>query len=153
MSTIDRMKSIEGIDIPITRQDFRLALQLGCGICVPFYEIVKNFTYDSRTERFWVLEDETSCDDDEILLRNFYVEAKSDVESYDIETIQISALGAHERDNISVYYDVYAQSGTCLFNVSLARYLPSSNLKHKKIQPRVLSLLDLLSDACCQREP
>jgi hypothetical protein len=110
-STLDQLVSEAGINLRVTREEFRSGLEQGCGICVPFYKIVEGRRADDKTRCFEVFSGANPNGDGEILVRNYYATICPEGGPYDLEAITVSALGAEERDNISTVYDVYADYG------------------------------------------
>ena len=110
-SLLGQLVSEAGIDLRVTRKEFRLALEQGCRICVPFSETFRVSISESKNQPFWVFDDEDPSNDGDELVRNYYAATVPEGGPFDIEEMIGSPLGASERDYLTMRYHVYADKG------------------------------------------
>lgn len=109
---LEELVSGAGINLRVTRREFRLALEQGCGICVPFYQSVRGYrSSDGPLQSFWVFDYEDAGNDDTELVRNYHATTTPDGGPYDIERLEVTPLGPEDRGNSSILFELYADKG------------------------------------------
>ena len=109
---LDELVSEAGIDLRVTRREFRLALEQGCGICVPFYQNVRSYgSSDGPLQSFWVFDYEDASNDDPELVRNYHATTTPDGGPHDIERMWVTPLGPKDRGNSGAFFELYADKG------------------------------------------
>ena len=116
---LDQLVSEAGIDLRVTRREFRLALEQGCGICVQFYEAFHGSRLlKPKLKNFYVFDNEDPANDDTELVRNYHASTNSEGGPYDVEELRVTPLGAKERRNWGTIFELYADEGK-MFSLSL----------------------------------
>ena len=128
-----KLLSDAGLDIYVRQSTFRKGVQSGCTICKALHESAVNWGVDDRFSKFCLAETSTQLESrqdprdvsghaDEELIVNYHadtipnfsarsgrkLEQGRTLDLYDITELQVSPLGAHERDNWASHYDIFA---------------------------------------------
>jgi hypothetical protein len=109
-SKLDQLVSEAGIDIQISRGEFKSAIQDGCGICVPLYENLRS-SPEEDIKPFWVFDGEEAAKDEHELVLNYHASTVPRGHRYDISEMKVAPLGRHKRGNNDQIFDVYADHG------------------------------------------
>jgi hypothetical protein len=111
-SILDRLVSEGGIDLRITKKDFRSAIEQGCSFFMPFYTRVAIEAKDCpELQPFCVLDNKDPCDDGQELTINCSATTKPDGGPYDIQSLKIEDITGITEGATAVVYDVFANIG------------------------------------------
>lgn len=118
-SALDQLLSEAGINLRVTRWEFRSSLEKGCSICVPLYgnsgpRGLQGWVEDSRTGSFRFFDDEDPSDDDQGLTFKYWAEVRAKGGPYDIHRLKVAALQGKRSLLCDLNYHVYASHGNML---------------------------------------
>jgi hypothetical protein len=108
-----------GIDHRVSRQNFRSAVEQGCGICVPFYERLREIDWRPEFRPFWVFDDDDPSVDDQELVINYTAEINLEGGSYNVEKLEVDPCSGEERGNHCTSYYLYAEHGNNMLSFRL----------------------------------
>jgi hypothetical protein len=114
-SMLDRLVSEGGVDLRVTRKDFRSAIEQGCSFFTPFYTRVKIEAKGCpELQPFRVLDDKDPCDDAKELTINCSATTKPDGGPYDIQSLKLEDSTGITEGATAILYEVFANVGKML---------------------------------------
>ena len=143
---LTQLLSNAGLDVYVPRSTFHEAVQSGCTICKALNDIAETRTFDDLLSKYCLRASsmelapshefgdkqlDTAQLQDEVLVINFHAdtipvshiipgheqEQSQPSSPFDIKEIQVSPLGAHERWNTSISFDILATACRSPFHI------------------------------------